>query len=133
MTCSYIVENWQLWEDKVSACHDPPMNLQIYIWHMVTRNGWATAAEVEAAAILLNCSRHVILEGKNVHISQVYSSNVINTLSEIDIELLLARNHYRVLRKDLIELYWHYTTTMQNKHKSVRNQGLKILNPIQPH
>ena len=29
MICSYIVENWQLWEDKVSACHDPRMNLQI--------------------------------------------------------------------------------------------------------
>jgi hypothetical protein len=77
------------------------MNLQIYIWHMVTRNGWATAAEVEAAAILLNCNTHVILEGRNVYISQAYSSS--DTFSEIDIELLLARNHYRVLRKDLIE------------------------------
>jgi hypothetical protein len=34
------------------------MNLQIYIWHMVTRNSWATAAEVEAATILLNCNIH---------------------------------------------------------------------------
>jgi hypothetical protein len=53
----------------------------------------ATAAEVEAAAILLNCNIHVILEGQNVYISQTYSSN--DTFSEI--ELLLARNHYRVL------------------------------------
>lgn len=36
--------------------------------HMVPRNGWATAAEVEAAAILLNI--HVILEDRNVYISQ---------------------------------------------------------------
>ena len=83
MICSYIVENWQLWEDKVSACYDPRMNLQIYIWHMVTRNGWATAAEVEAAAILLNCNIHVILEGQNVYISQTYSSN--DTFSEIEL------------------------------------------------
>ena len=103
MICSYIVENWQLWEDKVSACHDPRMNLQIYIWHMVTRNGWATAAAVEAAAILLNYNIHVILEGQNFYISQTYSSNFNNTFSKIDIELLLARNHDRVLRKDLIE------------------------------
>jgi hypothetical protein len=75
------------------------MNLQIYIWHMITSNSWATAAEVEAAAILLNCNIHVILEGQNVYISQTYSSN--DTFSEI--ELLLARNHYRFLRKDLIE------------------------------
>jgi hypothetical protein len=47
MICSYIIENWQLWEDKISACHDPRMNLQIYIWHMITRNSWATAAEVK--------------------------------------------------------------------------------------
>ena len=66
---------------------------------MITRNSWATAAEVEAAAILLNCNIHVILEGQNVYISQTYSSN--DTFSEI--ELLLARNHYRFLRKDLIE------------------------------
>ena len=36
MICSYIIENWQLWEDKVSACHDPRMNLQIIfgIWSL---------------------------------------------------------------------------------------------------
>jgi hypothetical protein len=50
---------------------------------MVTRNGWATAAEVEAAAILLNCNIHVILEGQNVYISQTYSSN--DTFSEIEL------------------------------------------------
>jgi hypothetical protein len=50
---------------------------------MVTRNSWATAAEVEAAAILLNCNIHVILEGQNVYISQTYSSN--DTFSEIEL------------------------------------------------
>jgi hypothetical protein len=86
---------------------------------MVTRNGWATAAEVEAAAILLNCNIHVILEGQNVYISQTYSSN--DTFSEI--ELLLARNHYRVLRKYLIEqnrpllALDNYHTKQTQKHK----------------
>ena len=99
---------------------------------MVTRNSWATAAEVEAAANLLNYNIHVILEGQNVYISQTYSSN--DTFSEI--ELLLARNHYIVLRKYLIEqnrtllaLYNYHTKQTQKRKKP----GLKILNLIQPH
>jgi hypothetical protein len=63
---------------------------------------------------------------------KTYSSN--DTFSEI--ELLLARNHYIVLRKYLIEqnrtllaLYNYHTKQTQKRKKP----GLKILNLIQPH
>jgi hypothetical protein len=61
---------------------------------MVTRNSWATAAEVEAAAILLNCNIHVILEGRNIYISQAYSSSYTFSETIANFPLYMNKSYF---------------------------------------
>ena len=54
LICSYIIQNWMAWEQKVLNGHGSRMNIETYSVHMLYGRSWATAAEVEAASILLD-------------------------------------------------------------------------------
>ena len=91
LICSYIIQNWTAWEQKILNGHGPRMNIETYIVHMLYGRSWATAAEVEAASILLDYGITIMLECNNEFISQRFIS--VSTLSQCsDIELLLSQS-----------------------------------------
>jgi hypothetical protein len=72
LICSYIIQNWTAWEQKVLNGRGPRMNIETYIVHMLYGRSWATAAEVEAASILLDYDITIMLECNTGFISEIY-------------------------------------------------------------
>ena len=72
----------------------------------------ATAAEVEAASILLDYNITIMLQYNNGFLSQRFIS--VPTLSQCsDIELLLSHSHYRLMRKVVVESQTQNTVPSQ--------------------
>ena len=77
------------------------MTVELYQQHMINRNGWATATEIEAAAnlfglninIWLQQSSHCTLSSFNA------SSPTCNASSPTCIDILLSRNHFSPLKR----------------------------------
>jgi hypothetical protein len=112
LICSYIIQNWVEWEQKVLNGHGPRMNIETYIVHMLYGRSWATAAEVEAASILLDYNITIMLQCNNGFISQRFIS--VPTHSQCsDIELLLSYSHYRLMRKVVVESQTQNTVPSQ--------------------
>ena len=80
-------------------------------------------AEVEAAAFLMKCKIIVFFEGIREYISQSYAPDASN---QVQIELLLSNNHYRVLRRDRHIPVYHdhtYINTYFKGKRSVKKQS----------
>ena len=94
--CTHIIHNWQIWEDKIVHSHTNTMTVELYPQHMINRNGWATATEIEAAANLFAI-------GLNINIWLQQSShctlNSFNASSSTCIDILLSRNHFSPLKR----------------------------------
>jgi len=64
LICKTIFDNWDDWKDYALLCHDlESSSSSAYFENMVTGNGWATACEVQAASLLLECSIVTWLRG----------------------------------------------------------------------
>ena len=60
--CTHILHNWQIWEDKIFHSHTNNMTVELYQQHMINRNGWATAMELQAAANLFGLNINIWLQ-----------------------------------------------------------------------
>lgn len=101
--CTYVYENWEMFQEMVMLMHDYSTNTpEKYFQKMVVHNGWATAIEVKVAAILFNIDLHVHLL-HSFHLQLVISRQ--NSSKEIfsplkpavtnqTIILLLHNNHF---------------------------------------
>jgi hypothetical protein len=59
--CTHIIHNWQIGEDKIVHSHTNNMTVELYQQHMINRNGWVTATEIEAAANLFGLNINIWL------------------------------------------------------------------------
>ena len=57
--CSFILQNWQETESQVNLFHDGINYKQQYSHKMIEQNGWATSAEITAAAKVLKCQINI--------------------------------------------------------------------------
>ena len=60
--CSNIAENWFVWQHDAKLYHDSVATRLTYVSSMLSKNGWATAAEIRSAAEVLQCKINVWLE-----------------------------------------------------------------------
>ena len=83
-----------LWEDNIFHSHTNNMTVELYQQHMINRNGWATATEIEAAANLFGLNINIWLQ----HSSHCTLSS-FNASSPTCIDILLSRNHFSPLKR----------------------------------
>jgi hypothetical protein len=92
--CTHIIHNWQIWEDQLLHSHTNNMTVELYQQHMINRNGWPTATEIQAAANLFGLSIHILL--------QQYSRCTLSSFNAsypTCIDILLSRNHFSTLKR----------------------------------
>ena len=91
---THIIHNWQIWEDNIFHSHTNNMTVELYPQHMMNRNGWATATEIEAAANLFGLDINIWLQ----QFSHCTLSS-FNASSPTCIDILLPRNHFSPLKR----------------------------------
>ena len=73
--------------------HTNNMTVELYQQHMINRNGWATATEIEAAANLFGLNINIWLQQ-----SSHCTLSSFNASSPTYINILLSRNHFSPLK-----------------------------------
>jgi hypothetical protein len=53
LICTFILQNWASWEDRILISPEHNMTTSVYIIVMLNGNGWATSSEIAAASLLL--------------------------------------------------------------------------------
>ena len=54
LICTFILQNWASWEDRIFISHEHNMTKSVYTNVMLNGNGWATSSEIAAASLLLD-------------------------------------------------------------------------------
>ena len=57
-----FVRSWQIWEENFFHSHTNNMTVELYQQHIINRNGWAMAMEIEAAANLFGLNINIWLQ-----------------------------------------------------------------------
>ena len=94
--CSHIANNWIVWEDKVKLTHDKGMTILKYLHEMVYGTGWATACEIEAAALLFHININVWLH----QTLNVFRSDIV---AMQNIHMLLFGSHFSPMRQSVAD------------------------------
>ncbi|KAJ8316603.1 hypothetical protein KUTeg_005845 [Tegillarca granosa] len=95
--CSHILNNWDVWSDFVSLCHDGIHSKNEYYRYMIINNGWATAPEVRAACEVLNINISVYVQGNANRRTYFTEEPYTYDGALCTIQLLLTNSHYTVL------------------------------------
>ena len=64
LICTFILQNWASWEERILISHEHNMTTSVYIIVMLNGNGWATTSEIAAASLLLDLQIDVWLHQK---------------------------------------------------------------------
>jgi hypothetical protein len=67
LICTFILQNWASWEDRILISHEHNITTSVYIIVMLNGNGWATSSEIVAASLLLDLEIDVWLHQRNVY------------------------------------------------------------------
>ena len=67
LICTFILQNWASWEDRILISHEHNMIKSVYTNVMLNRNGWAASSEIAAASLLLHLQIDVWLHQRNVY------------------------------------------------------------------
>ena len=93
--CGFILQNWQDWESEVTLFHDNITSKLLYSHKMIQQNGWATSAEIKAAAIILKCQINIWFE-----VTRGYALQKIQPLGQPlnTYDIRLQNNHFQFLK-----------------------------------
>jgi hypothetical protein len=71
LICTFILQNWASWEDRIFISHEHNMTKSVYTNVMLNGNGWATSSKITAASLLLDLlsSSHFQPMRKNHHVN----------------------------------------------------------------
>lgn len=101
LICGMIYENWTEWREKVALFHSPSFSRDIYEDGMIKSNWFASACEIEAAAVLLASKINIWLMGKNNCGQLTYNLTTFSPSSgnfQTTLNLLLVNEHCMVLK-----------------------------------
>ena len=110
------------------------MTVELYQQHMINRNGWATATEIQVAANLF---------GLNINIWLQQSSHCtlcsFNASSPTCIDILLSRNHFSQLKwvppitDNSFDILKKQLKRQGQQNKTSNNKKRKLSTKITPH
>ena len=132
--CTHIIHNWQIWEDKVVHSHTNNMTVELYQQHIIHRNGWATATEIEAAATLFGLNINIWLQQ-----SSHCTLSSFNASSPTCIDILLSRNHFSPLKRvppntdNSFDILKNQLKRQGQQKKTSTNKKRKLSTTITPH
>lgn len=134
--CMLIYDNWYNWEDFVQVCHNNNVQTkEAYMQRMVNGHDYATACEVQAAAVLLQYTISIWLKGRRLD-EGLHRYVDTYTLSRYgggddnggnrNINLLLSGSHYKVLFMDSVVNKTQENS--ENEHDNLMPKSLHVNN-----
>jgi hypothetical protein len=96
LICTFILQNWASWEDRILISPEHNMTTSVYIIVMLSGNGWATSSEIAAASLLLDLEIDVWLHQRNVYSKNTFIPCNLNFYT---FHLFLSGSHFQSMRK----------------------------------
>lgn len=78
LICTFILQNWASWEERILISHYHNMTKSVYTNVMLNGNGWATSSEIAAVSLLLDLQIDVWLQQRNVYSKNTFISCNLN-------------------------------------------------------
>ena len=97
LICTFILQNWASWEDRILISHDHSMTKYVYANVMLNGNGSATSLEIAAASLLLDLQIDIWLHQRNVYSKNTFIPCNLNFYT---FHLLLSGSHFQPMRKN---------------------------------
>ena len=110
------------------------MTVELYQQHIIHRNGWATATEIEAAANLFGLNINIWLQQ-----SSHCTLSSFNASSPTCIDILLSRNHFSPLKRvppntdNSFDILKNQLKRQGQQNKTSNNKKRKLSTKITPH
>ena len=110
------------------------MTVELYRQHMINRNGWATATEIQAAANLFGLNINIWLQQ-----SSHCTLSSFNASSPTCIDILLSRNHFSPLKlvppitDNSFDILKKQLKRQGQQNKTSNNKKRKLSTKITPH
>ena len=110
------------------------MTVELYQQHMINRNGWATATEIQAAANLFGLNINIWLQQ-----SSHCTLSSFNASSPTCIDILLSRNHFSPLKlvppitDNSFDILKKQLKRQGQQNKTSNNKKRKLSTKITPH
>ena len=96
LICTFILQNWVSWEDRILISHYHSMTKYVYANVMLNGNGSATSSEIVAASLLLDLQIDIWLHQRNVYSKNTFIPCNLNFYT---VHLLLSGSHFQPMRK----------------------------------